>query len=117
MRGFWKFALLGACCLGGPGPALAERIIAVQADPLTLYARPDSSTPQRRIAPKDLPWQVVRAEKDFLLVRLDGAEYWIDALDVRVDRRSPSSQAGCAGRAPPAAVAGVPGALPQRSCR
>lgn len=75
-------------------------IVAVQGDGkgnINFYETPSIQEKQRVAEVKGLPWEVVRKERGFYLVEIDGKKGWVNAMDVRT---SPSSAVTCA--TPPA---------------
>ncbi len=107
--------LLGAAALVFSVGARADRVVAVIPPSLPVYERPGAATPVETIRPRGLPWAVLDTKQDFVQVEIDGRKVWLDALDVRLDRKAATS----ACRQAPvraAAVAGVSGAAGAAKC-
>lgn len=68
--------------------ASADTIVAASLKPLPLYAQPDGGAPAARSDGQGMPWPVLEKKSEFYRVNVDGKDYWVDSMQVRISRGS-----------------------------
>ena len=77
-----------ALALAGASASAADAIVGLNIKPLPLYAKPDGGTPAIRSEGQGMPWPVLEEASEFYRVNVDGKDYWVDSMHVRVARGS-----------------------------
>ncbi|CAB3633093.1 MAG: hypothetical protein J0I68_09665 [Achromobacter sp.] len=86
-------AALAALALYGAPALAADQIVGASLKPLPLYAQPGGGTPAAQSDGQGMPWPVLESREEFYRVKVNGADYWVDSMQVRVARNS-SAQCG-----------------------
>lgn len=71
----------------------ADQIVSASIKPLPLYAQPGSAAPAAKSDGQGMPWPVLETREEFYRVKVEGGDYWVDSMQVRVSRNS-SAQCG-----------------------
>ena len=70
-------------------PAVAaDQIVGASIKPLPLYVQPGGTTPAAKSDGQGMPWPVLETREEFYRVKVDGGDYWVDSMQVRVSRNS-----------------------------
>ncbi|CAB3829758.1 hypothetical protein ACTJNK_23420 [Achromobacter anxifer] len=84
-------ALAAALALYGAGASAADAadaIVGLNIKPLPLYAKSDGGTPAAKSDGQGMPWPVLEEANEFYHVKVDGKDYWVDSMHVRIARGS-----------------------------
>jgi hypothetical protein len=101
-------AVAAALALSGTA-AFADQIVGASLKPLPLYAQPGGGTPTAKSDGQDLPWPVLETREEFYRVKVNGADYWVDSMQVRISRGS-SAKCGPVLKGVPAPTGSTAGA-------
>ncbi len=104
--------LVAALALYGAGASAADAadaIVGLNIKPLPLYAKSDGGTPAAKSDGQGMPWLVLEEANEFYHVKVDGKDYWVDSMHVRIARGS-AAQCGPVIKGVPAPTGSTAGA-------
>ncbi|RBL80857.1 hypothetical protein DDE05_48500 [Streptomyces cavourensis] len=81
-------AAAAALAVYGAPVFAADQIVSASIKPLPLYAQPGGTTPTAKSDGQGMPWPVLESREEFYRVNVEGGEYWVDSMQVRVSRNS-----------------------------
>ncbi|MBP3979160.1 MULTISPECIES: hypothetical protein [unclassified Acidovorax] len=86
-----------------------KQITAASVKQLPLFAQPGDATPAKTVTPDGMPWPILEEKQDFFRVKVGGADFWVDSMQVRATRSVSAQCTVLAGKAA-TPVGATPGA-------
>ncbi|MBD9418837.1 hypothetical protein IB259_06220 [Achromobacter sp. ACM04] len=77
-----------ALALAGASASAADAIVGLNIKPVPLYATSDGGAPAAKSDGQGMPWPVLEEANEFYHVKVDGKDYWVDSMHVRIARGS-----------------------------
>lgn len=65
-----------------------QQVVGTSVRPLPLFQSAGAASPAKTVEAAGFPWPILEEQKEFYRVRVEGADYWVDGMTVRVSRPS-----------------------------